>query len=103
MNKYPLDMPEEELKINVGNDYFPNFDNSKKIGKIDFCVSVIIPKNQPEFNALDNELPPSSMAEIIQQFMVKKNLNRFSTDFNINLLLVYCIIYIVDCDYKIKL
>ena len=50
MNKYPLDMPEEELKINVGNDYFPNFDNSKKIGKIDFCVSVIIPKNQPEFD-----------------------------------------------------
>ena len=28
MNKYPLDMPEEELKINVGNDYFPNFDKN---------------------------------------------------------------------------
>lgn len=50
MNKYPLNMPEEELKINVGNDYFPNFDATKKIGKIDFCVSVIIPKNQPEFD-----------------------------------------------------
>lgn len=48
MNKYDLNMPEEELKINVANDFFATFDNTKKIGKIDFCVAVLLPKNQPD-------------------------------------------------------
>jgi len=32
-------MPEEELKNRVGEDYFSDFDYKKIIGKIDFCVS----------------------------------------------------------------
>jgi len=34
-----LNIPEEELKNRVGQDYFADFDFSKIIGKIDFCVS----------------------------------------------------------------
>jgi very-short-patch-repair endonuclease len=31
---------EEELKNKVAHDYFPDFDSTKIIGKVDFCVSV---------------------------------------------------------------
>jgi len=35
--RYP-NIPEEELKIRVGEDYFSGFDHAKKIGKVDFCA-----------------------------------------------------------------
>ena len=37
---------EEELKIKIGNDYFSDFDNSRIIGNIDFCVTAKTDKNQ---------------------------------------------------------
>jgi len=36
--RYP-NIPEEELKNRVGEDYFSDFDHKKIIGKVDFCVS----------------------------------------------------------------
>lgn len=36
---YSLKIKEEELKNKVAQDYFPDFDNTKIIGNIDFCIS----------------------------------------------------------------
>ncbi|MCS7029776.1 MAG: hypothetical protein NZ519_13535 [Bacteroidia bacterium] len=38
--KYPPNLREEELKIRVAQDYFPNFDYANVIGNIDFCVAL---------------------------------------------------------------
>jgi len=35
--RYP-NMPEEELKARVGQDYFSGYDFARIVGKIDFCV-----------------------------------------------------------------
>ena len=37
--KYP-NIREEELKNKVGQDFFTNFDTTKIVGNIDFCVTV---------------------------------------------------------------
>ncbi len=37
--RYP-NICEEELKNKVGQDFFSNFDTSKIVGNIDFCVSL---------------------------------------------------------------
>jgi len=42
--QYP-NIPEEELKIRVGQDYFSGFDCATKLGKVDFCV---LPKKTPD-------------------------------------------------------
>lgn len=39
MGKYLNSLLEEELKLKVGNDFFKEFDTTKIIGKIDFCVA----------------------------------------------------------------
>jgi len=41
---YP-NLPEEELKNKVAQDYFPGYDCTKIIGKVDFCV---LPRKTPE-------------------------------------------------------
>jgi len=41
-------IPEEELKIRVGEDYFADFDHATKIGKVDFCVLPKKDRNQTE-------------------------------------------------------
>jgi len=41
-------IPEEELKIRVGEDYFSDFDHATKIGKVDFCVLPKKDRNQTE-------------------------------------------------------
>lgn len=38
--KYPKNIREEELKIKVGEDYFPDYDCTKRIGDVDFCVGL---------------------------------------------------------------
>ncbi|MCX7736096.1 MAG: hypothetical protein N2319_05240 [Candidatus Kapabacteria bacterium] len=37
--KYPSNIWEEELKNKVANDYFWQFDCTKIIGNVDFCVT----------------------------------------------------------------
>ena len=44
---FPLKIREEELKIKVGEVYFPGYDVSQKLGGIDFCVS---PKDGEQAN-----------------------------------------------------
>ena len=39
MSKYPLNIREEELKLKVAADFFPNFDTTQIIGNIDFSVA----------------------------------------------------------------
>ena len=39
MARYDINIKEEELKKKVGNDFFGNFDTTRIIGNIDFCVS----------------------------------------------------------------
>ena len=39
MAKYDINIKEEELKRKVGNDFFGNFDTTRIICNIDFCVS----------------------------------------------------------------
>ena len=46
--KYP-NIREEELKNKVGQDFFSNFDTTKIVGNIDFCVC---PKNPTGFQTL---------------------------------------------------
>jgi len=41
-------IPEEELKIRVGEDYFSDFDCATKIGKVDFCMQPKKIPNQTE-------------------------------------------------------
>lgn len=40
MNTYPLDIREEELKLRVAKDFFPNYDTANILGSIDFCVAM---------------------------------------------------------------
>ena len=42
---YDFNISEEELKIKIGEDFFGNYDTSKKIGNIDFSVCIIQPNN----------------------------------------------------------
>jgi hypothetical protein len=39
-SRYPLNIREEELKNRVGKDFFEQYDTTKIIGNIDFCVAV---------------------------------------------------------------
>lgn len=39
-NRYPTTIREEELKNCVGKDFFGQYDTTKIIGNIDFCVAV---------------------------------------------------------------
>jgi hypothetical protein len=39
---------EEELKIRVGQDYFASFDDAKKLGKVDFCITLKNQNNQED-------------------------------------------------------
>jgi len=48
--RYP-NIPEEELKIRVGEDYFSGFDHATKIGKVDFCV---LPKKRSGWSNFSN-------------------------------------------------
>jgi len=41
-------IPEEELKNRIGEDYFADYDYKKIIGKIDFCVLPKKDRNQTE-------------------------------------------------------
>ena len=38
--RYPLGIREEELKNKVAADWFPDFDTTKIVGNVDFCVAV---------------------------------------------------------------
>lgn len=38
--RYPINIREEELKNRVGKDFFGQYDTTKIIGNIDFCVAV---------------------------------------------------------------
>lgn len=40
MKPYPLDIREEELKLRVAKDFFPNYDTANILGSIDFCVAM---------------------------------------------------------------
>ena len=46
---YPTDIREEELKNRVANDWFSDYDTTRIIGNIDFCVAV------PDKNTLFHE------------------------------------------------
>ena len=49
-NKYDLNIREEQLKNEVRDDFFYNFDNSKIIQDIDFSIAVkSTDKNQDDF------------------------------------------------------
>ena len=37
---YDSNILEEELKNKVAHDYFSSYDNTKIIGKIDFCIAI---------------------------------------------------------------
>ena len=39
-NLYPIDIREEELKLRVAKDWFADYDTTRILGSIDFCVSV---------------------------------------------------------------
>lgn len=43
---YDLQLREEELKLKVAKDFFSDYDTTKIIGNIDFCVA--ISQKQPE-------------------------------------------------------
>lgn len=45
---YPLDWREEQLKNAVAHDWFSNYDTTKIIGNIDFCVSKPIDKSKEQ-------------------------------------------------------
>ena len=46
---YPLNTPEEELKLKVAKDFFAEniYDTTRILGRIDFCV-----KEKPECSAI---------------------------------------------------
>jgi len=46
---YYKNLPEEELKNRIGEDYFADYDYKKIIGKVDFCVQPKKDINYPEF------------------------------------------------------
>ena len=53
MSKYPLNIREEELKLKVAADFFPNFDTTQIIGNIDFSVAAPTMKDQLDLFEVD--------------------------------------------------
>ncbi len=47
MPKYDVTISEEELKMRVGQDFFPQYDAASKLGKIDYTVSSAEEKDIP--------------------------------------------------------
>lgn len=45
---YPLNIREEELKNKVAHDYFGDYDTTKIIGNIDFCIAKVTEKTKGE-------------------------------------------------------
>lgn len=45
---YPLNIREEELKNKVAQDYFGDYDTTKIIGNIDFCIAKVTEKTKGE-------------------------------------------------------
>jgi hypothetical protein len=56
---------EEELKNKVASDYFPEFDATKIIGNIDFCVTLKETPNIKDFNPLKGVTAKTSSQNIL--------------------------------------
>lgn len=63
---YSFDIREEELKNKVAHDYFLNFDNTKIIGNIDFCIA---DKNKNDISLLWAEAKKGSSHDIYDSFV----------------------------------
>lgn len=53
---YPLNIREEELKNKVAQDYFGDYDTTKIIGNIDFCIAKVTEKTKGEQKTFFEEL-----------------------------------------------
>ncbi len=53
---YPLNIREEELKNKVAQDYFGDYDTTKIIGNIDFCIAKVTEKTKGEQQTFFEEL-----------------------------------------------
>lgn len=53
---YPLNIREEELKNKVAHDYFGDYDTTKIIGNIDFCIAKVTEKTKGEQKTFFEEL-----------------------------------------------
>lgn len=63
---YSVDIREEKLKNKVAHDYFLNFDNTKIIGNIDFCIA---DKNKNAISLLCAEAKKGSSNDIYDSFV----------------------------------
>ena len=62
-------IPEEELKNKIAKDIFWQFDCTKIIGKVDFCVA-LISSNKNVGNAnLRSSFKPISMSKVEMNFL----------------------------------
>lgn len=63
---YSLAIKEEEIKNKVAEDYFPNFDHTKIVGNIDFCISQ---KSKPEISYIWAEAKKGNSHDIYDSFV----------------------------------
>lgn len=66
---YPLDIVEEELKNKIAQEYFKDFDTTRILGKIDFCVSFDAKSLFQSIHFLWAEAKKGSKSDIIESFV----------------------------------
>ena len=66
---YSPNIPEEELKNKIAQDFFKEFNTTQILGKIDFCVSYKNDTLYQHINFLWAEAKKGNKADIIESFV----------------------------------